>query len=56
MTILAKPNYQFEKRQKELAKKHKKEEKRQKKAADNAASADGSQKDNETTEVVPCNT
>jgi len=29
---VAKPNYSFEKRQKELAKKRKKEEKRQKKA------------------------
>jgi hypothetical protein len=29
---MAKPNYSFEKRQKELAKKRKKEEKRQKKA------------------------
>ena len=32
---LAKPNYQFEKRQKELAKKKKKEEKRLRKLADN---------------------
>jgi hypothetical protein len=30
---MAKPNYSFEKRQRELAKKKKKEEKRQKKAA-----------------------
>ena len=31
--LLAKPNYQFEKRQKELAKKNKKEEKRRQKEA-----------------------
>jgi hypothetical protein len=40
VTILAKPNYQFEKRQKELAKKKKKEEKLQKKGTDNAATDD----------------
>ncbi len=34
---MAKPNYQFEKRQKELAKKKKKEEKDQRKAAAKAA-------------------
>ena len=33
---MAKPNYQFEKRQKELAKKKKKEEKRLRKLAENA--------------------
>lgn len=33
-TDLAKPNYSFEKRQRELAKKKKQEEKRQRKAAD----------------------
>lgn len=33
---MAKPNYSFEKRQRELAKKKKQEEKRQKKAADRA--------------------
>ncbi len=43
MTILAKPNYQFEKRQKELAKKNKKEEKRQKRVADNTATDDAGQ-------------
>jgi hypothetical protein len=32
---MAKPNYAFEKRQKEIAKKKKKEEKRQRKSADN---------------------
>jgi len=40
---MAKPNYSFEKRQKELAKKKKKEEKRLKKAADSGYdSAEGS--------------
>ncbi len=34
---MAKPNYQFEKRQKELAKKSKQEAKRQQKLADKAA-------------------
>ena len=34
---MAKPNYQFEKRQKELAKKKKKEEKRLRKLAENPA-------------------
>jgi|TARA_B100001063_G_scaffold19784_1_gene15218 hypothetical protein len=33
---MAKPNYSFEKRQKEIAKRKKKEEKRQKKLAKNA--------------------
>jgi hypothetical protein len=36
---LAKPNYQFEKRQKELAKKKKKEEKRLRKLAENPTEA-----------------
>ena len=35
--LLAKPNYQFEKRQKDLAKKSKQEEKRQQKLAKKAA-------------------
>jgi len=43
--LLAKPNYQFEKRQKELAKKNKKEEKRRQKSEGNATADDGSQKD-----------
>ncbi|MGB4468965.1 MAG: hypothetical protein WBH99_07100 [Azovibrio sp.] len=34
---MAKPNYQFEKRQRDLAKKQKQEEKRQQKLADKAA-------------------
>jgi len=37
---LAKPNYQFEKRQKELAKKKKKEEKLQRKAGSRGAEGD----------------
>ena len=37
---MAKPNYQFEKRQKELAKKKAKEEKRQRKLAKNEPAAD----------------
>lgn len=36
---MAKPNYQFEKRQRDLAKKQKQEEKRQQKLASKAASA-----------------
>ena len=35
---MAKPNYQFEKRQRDLAKKNKQEEKRQQKLANKAAS------------------
>jgi len=35
--LLAKPNYQYEKRQKDLAKSKKQEEKRQKKAEKNSA-------------------
>lgn len=37
---MAKPNYQFEKRQRDLAKKQKQEEKRQQKLALKTASAD----------------
>jgi hypothetical protein len=40
---LAKPNYQFEKRQKELAKKSKKEEKRRQKLKDNTGAEGDSQ-------------
>lgn len=43
--LLAKPNYQFEKRQKEIAKKNKKEEKRRQKSEGNATADDSSQKD-----------
>lgn len=39
---MAKPNYQFEKRQRDLAKKQKQEEKRRQKLADKAV-ADGSE-------------
>jgi hypothetical protein len=38
---LAKPNYQFEKRQRDLAKKTKQEEKRRQKLADKAGNAAG---------------
>jgi hypothetical protein len=41
--IVAKPNYQFEKRQRDLAKKQKQEEKRREKLANKAANASGSQ-------------
>ena len=39
---MAKPNYQFEKRQRDLAKKQKQEEKRRQKLADKAAAESGS--------------
>jgi hypothetical protein len=44
-TTMAKPNYQFKKRQKELAKKKKKEEKRQRKLENKAVEADENQKE-----------
>lgn len=56
---MAKPNYQFEKRQKELAKKSKQEAKRQQKLADKAAGiiTDDTEPDEdgatETTEPAP---
>lgn len=53
---MAKPNYQFEKRQKELAKKNKKEEKRKKKAADHTATDNIRPRDDEPAEAVPPNT
>ena len=40
---MAKPNYSFEKRQKEIAKKKKKEEKRLKKLAQGSEEIDGEQ-------------
>lgn len=43
-SLLAKPNYQFEKRQRDLAKKNKQEEKRRQKLAAKAA-AEGDSKD-----------
>jgi hypothetical protein len=55
VTILAKPNYQFEKRQKELAKKNKKEEKRQKKVTDNTATDDVSQESLEVSDDIKRN-
>jgi hypothetical protein len=39
--LLAKPNYQFEKRQRDLAKKRKQEEKQRQKLANKAPAADG---------------
>ena len=52
---MAKPNYSFEKRQRELARKKKQEEKRQKKAADRAdktvTPADGAR--DTATDAVP---
>ena len=42
---MAKPNYQFKKRQKELAKKKKKEEKRQRKLENKAVETDENQKE-----------
>jgi hypothetical protein len=48
--VLAKPNYQFEKRQRDLAKKSKQEEKRLQKLADKAA---GKQLDGDATSEIP---
>ncbi|MDF1591605.1 MAG: hypothetical protein P1P89_08845 [Desulfobacterales bacterium] len=42
---MAKPNYQFKKRQKELAKKKKKEEKMQRKLENKAAATNETEKD-----------
>jgi hypothetical protein len=42
---MAKPNYQFKKRQKELAKKKRKEEKRQRKLDNKAVEPDETEKD-----------
>jgi hypothetical protein len=52
---LAKPNYQFEKRQKELAKKSKQEPKRQQKLADKAAGivTDDTEPDDDGTADAP---
>ena len=51
---MAKPNYQFEKRQRDLAKKRKQEEKRlQKLAAKEAADGGGSADENESTVADP---
>ncbi|HLO64651.1 MAG TPA: hypothetical protein VK165_16965 [Azonexus sp.] len=51
---MAKPNYQFEKRQRDLAKKQRQEEKRQQKLANKAADAEAPQA--EFTEGIPCRT
>jgi len=48
---VAKPNYQFEKRQRDLAKKQKQEEKRQQKLANKATDAEAPQSD--LTEETP---
>ncbi len=55
---MAKPNYAFQKRQKELAKKQKKEAKEQKKAAERSATdssqpADGAQGSGEAGDTKP---
>ena len=50
---MAKPNYSFEKRQRELAKKKKKEEKLQEKAARKTGSGAGGPE--ESDEAVPAN-
>ena len=44
-SAMAKPNYQFKKRQKELTKKKKKEEKRQRKLKNKGVQTDGIDKD-----------
>lgn len=48
---MAKPNYQFEKRQRDLAKKQRQEEKRQQKLANKAADTEAPQAD--LTEEIP---
>lgn len=55
-SLLAKPNYQYEKRQKDLAKNKKQEEKRQKKAEKNNAppvDAPESPSEPEQSDVIP---
>lgn len=49
---MAKPNYQFEKRQRDLAKKAKQEEKRRQKAAGKAPGADGNTEGASTEEAT----
>ena len=53
---MAKPNFSFEKRKKELAKKKKKEEKRNKKLAKRAAEAQGEQPLEEGSEDIATDT
>jgi hypothetical protein len=50
---MAKPNYSFEKRQRELAKKKKKEEKLQEKAARKTSGGSGDQPDEPTEASAP---
>ncbi|HZX30192.1 MAG TPA: hypothetical protein VFF03_02475 [Rhodocyclaceae bacterium] len=50
---MAKPNYQFEKRQRDLAKKQKQEEKRRQKLAGKAANADMPEPDTSEQTALP---
>jgi hypothetical protein len=50
---LAKPNYQFEKRQRDLAKKNKQEEKRLQKLADKAAGKPADSDDSSCAPIAP---
>ena len=50
--VLAKPNYSFEKRQRDLEKKRKQEEKRQRKQALKAAGGEGSESSPDDDAVV----
>lgn len=50
---MAKPNYQFEKRQRDLAKKQKQEDKRRQKLANKAASTDVPQADTPEDMALP---
>ena len=50
---MAKPNYQFEKRQRDLAKKQKQEEKRREKLANKAANADAPAADTAEDTALP---
>lgn len=54
-TVLAKPNYSFEKRQRDLEKKRKQEEKRQRKLAEKKP-AGGSEAGVDSSEDVPTDT
>lgn len=53
---MAKPNYQFEKRQKELAKKNKKEEKRRQKVVGNTPADDSTKVFAELNGAIPSST
>ncbi len=50
---MAKPNYQFEKRQRDLAKKQKQEDKRRLKSANKTANAEVPQEDGAEDNAVP---